>query len=255
MNPDWSIFVLFASPVGFTNTTRLPIIDALLSYPNIYLRNVNLWSYAKNTPIEDWIEDGKLFQSKYMNSHASDYLRYLSLWKWGGTYLDLDVVVKTSFNNLEPNYAGAESDNFVAAGVLNFDHNGVGRNIAEMCLREFALNFNGNDWGGNGPGVITRVLNKVCSTKTPLYMTRNRCHGFNVYPVESFYAIGWINWNYFFKEEYLNSTMEATKNSFVVHVWNKHSIKERIRVGGKVAYGIYAEKYCTKVYRSGDEYF
>lgn len=126
---------MFASPVGFINKTQIPLIDQLLSYENIHIRNVNLWTYAINTPADIWIQDGLLFKSNYINSHTSDFLRYLSLWKWGGTYLDLDVIVKNNFDELMPNYAGAESDNFVAAGVLNFDSFGVGHEIAELCLR------------------------------------------------------------------------------------------------------------------------
>lgn len=67
----------------------------------------------------------KLFSSQYLNSHVSDFLRYLSLYKHGGTYLDLDVIVLKSFENMTYNYAGAESENFVAAGVLNFQHDGI----------------------------------------------------------------------------------------------------------------------------------
>lgn len=112
-----------------------PIIEALLSYKNIYLRNVDLWKYSENTPLKNWMNNGKLLKSKYMNSHTSDYLRYVSLYKWGGVYLDLDVVVLDSFNNIEPNYAGAESPSYVAAGIISFDHDQVGHEIADMCLK------------------------------------------------------------------------------------------------------------------------
>lgn len=99
------------------------------------MRNVNLWKYAKDTPVDEWFRSGALFESKYLNSHTSDFLRYLSLYKWGGTYLDLDVIVQKPFDSIKPNYAGAESDQFVAAGVLNFDHDGFGHKVAELCLR------------------------------------------------------------------------------------------------------------------------
>uniref|UniRef100_A0A7G3A807 Putative alpha-14-n-acetylglucosaminyltransferase n=1 Tax=Lutzomyia longipalpis TaxID=7200 RepID=A0A7G3A807_LUTLO len=78
MNPKWDVFVLFASPVGYFNKTSLPLIDALASYDNIHFRNVNLWDYAIGTPIYNWIRDGQIFYSSYMNSHVSDFLRYLS---------------------------------------------------------------------------------------------------------------------------------------------------------------------------------
>lgn len=77
-NPTWDVFLLFASPVGFiNNTAKAPIIRALESYQNINLRNVNIWSYAHDTPISSFINNGQLFRSKYVNSHTSDFLRYL----------------------------------------------------------------------------------------------------------------------------------------------------------------------------------
>lgn len=138
LNLDWDVFVLFASPRGFYNDSTIPIhpiIRALRSYPNIYMRNIDLWTYSKNTPLDDWFRHDKIFHSQYLNSHVSDLLRYLSLYKFGGTYLDLDVVVQQNFNNIPSNYAGAESENFVAAGAINLDHNGIGHEIAELCVR------------------------------------------------------------------------------------------------------------------------
>lgn len=135
MNPNWNTFVLFAAPVGFRNKTALPLIDALLTYPNVHLRFVNLTTYAEDTPLERWMQTGEIFRSRYMNSHLSDIMRYLTLYKYGGTYLDLDVVVLKSLDTLEPNYAGAESPRWVAAGVINFEAEGYGHEMAEMCLR------------------------------------------------------------------------------------------------------------------------
>lgn len=137
LNPNWDIFILFASPAGISNETIVqpPLINALQSYTNIYFRNINLWSYSENTPLEDWFLSDELFQSQYLNSHVSDFLRYISLYKYGGTYLDLDVIVLKSFENISHNYAGAESVNYVAAGVINFQHDGIGHEIADMCVR------------------------------------------------------------------------------------------------------------------------
>lgn len=137
LNPNWDVFALSASPVGLSNDTNAipPIISALLSYPNLHFRNINLWTYSANTPLEDWFLSDELFTSQYLNSHISDFLRYVTLYKFGGTYLDLDVVVQKTFENITANYAGAESDHAVAAGVLNFQHEGIGHEIADMCIR------------------------------------------------------------------------------------------------------------------------
>lgn len=150
LNAYWDVFVLFASPVGYASggsggsgsggggDQQQPsdaINAALQAYPNIHMRNVNLWTYANDTPIQQWLLSGRLFRSKYLNSHTSDLLRYVSLYKWGGTYLDLDVIVQQPLDTIAPNYAGAQEPNLIASGVLNFDHHGIGHDIAGMCLQ------------------------------------------------------------------------------------------------------------------------
>lgn len=93
MNPEHSVFVLFTSQVGFRNVTTIPILDALLSYRNINFNYLNLTQYAKETPLDEFMMSGELSRSSYIITHTSDVLRYLSLWKFGGTYLDLDTVM------------------------------------------------------------------------------------------------------------------------------------------------------------------
>lgn len=68
-NPNFQVFVLFASPTyrhhgnGSQQRTQ-PLIDAILSYKNVQLRQLNLWRYAQGTPIEGWLKDGQLFRSR-----------------------------------------------------------------------------------------------------------------------------------------------------------------------------------------------
>jgi lactosylceramide 4-alpha-galactosyltransferase len=145
MNPEHQVYVLYTSQVGFRNVTELPIIDAVLSYPNVKFYYLNLTKYAQNTPMNKWMASGKLWNSQYVNSHTSDILRYLSLWKYSGTYLDLDVVMMKPLSTMKPNFAGAESNNFVAAGIINLEGE-TGHKIADMCVQDLLENFNGNDW-------------------------------------------------------------------------------------------------------------
>ena len=86
-NPGWNVYVLFAAPVGFRNRTTQPILDALLEYPNVHLRYVNLTTYANDTPLKEWMARGEILRSQYMNSHLSDVMRYLTLYKYGGLSL------------------------------------------------------------------------------------------------------------------------------------------------------------------------
>lgn len=77
-NPNFQVFVLFAGPTyrhygnsssssasgSSGNQRHQPIIDAILSYKNVHLRQLNLWRYAAGTPIEEWLKDGRLFRSR-----------------------------------------------------------------------------------------------------------------------------------------------------------------------------------------------
>ncbi|XP_018322930.1 lactosylceramide 4-alpha-galactosyltransferase-like [Agrilus planipennis] len=157
-NPHFDVFVLFTSPGVFinNNTQSDRSIKALLTYPNIKFLHVNYNNYTEGTPVGNLYKSGKIETSYYAISHASDVLRYLTLWKYGGIYLDLDVIVMRSLEGLHSNYAGAESDDNVAAGVMNFASDGLGHFLAEECLLDLSEHFTGYDWGYNGPGVITR---------------------------------------------------------------------------------------------------
>lgn len=121
--------------------------------------------------------------------------------------------------------------------------------------REFQSSFDGDDWGNNGPGVITRVLQKICQTVHPALMTRDRCKGFNVFPVDKVYAVGWKDWRYFFDEKYSERTMKMTRDSIAIHVWNKHSSVQSIPQGSQAAYRLLAAEYCPKVYELSGEFF
>uniref|UniRef100_A0A1B6DZ23 Alpha 1,4-glycosyltransferase domain-containing protein n=2 Tax=Clastoptera arizonana TaxID=38151 RepID=A0A1B6DZ23_9HEMI len=249
MNPNSDVYVLFPSPIIDNMSLSSPAVQQLYKYPNIKLRHINMETYFKNTPLETWYSFGMLRTSRWPRSHASDVLRYLTLWKFGGVYLDLDVVVIRSLKNML-NFAGAESGEDVAAGVLSFSHDKNGNDMALSCLTELKKDFRGYDWGYNGPGVITRMLKKKCQTKQIQHMTPETCNGFTVYAPNYFYPVPWRQWNLYFDSNSLNSTMRTIHNSYAIHVWNKFSILANITVGSKQPYGIIASQFCPQVYNN-----
>jgi len=163
MNPSMTVYLLFVSKSQFSNSTH-EIVKQLLNYRNIRIRHIYPERYVKDTPLETWYTSGALKKSRWPVSHMSDLLRYLTLWKYGGIYIDLDVVVSSSLEDLR-NFAGAEDWDDVAAGIIGFDMSNLGRRIADACIRDLKKNFRGDLWGNNGPGVITRTLQKFCGTK------------------------------------------------------------------------------------------
>lgn len=241
-----------------------------------------------------------LFSSSYVVSHMSDLLRFLrwvggdysewiavsymsdksihSLYKYQGTYLDMDVVVMRNLENYT-NFAAAESNVIVAAGIINLDKTErVGRRFSKLFLRytntifnsllsstfityvfiihsEFEKNFSTKCWGANGPGVLTRVLSRLCQTQRTLLMTKQRCEEFDVMSMKMAYAIAYPHWKHFFEPYFSRSVLKAIRGSIIAHFWNKISCRARVQVGGGSAYDLLAKRNCPKVYKSFGDHF
>jgi len=226
MNPSMTVYLLFVSKSEFSNGTR-EIVRHLLNYPNVRIRHIDPQRYVKDTPLDAWYTSG---------------------------VLDLDVVVTNSLENLT-NFAGAEDWDDVAAGVMGFDMSRLGRRVADACVRDLKKNFRGDVWGNNGPGVITRTLQKLCATMYARDMTTDRCHGFTVYPPSVFYPIHYKKWKKYFETKDSNATLKILNKAKVIHVWNKLSKAEKVRVNSNVPYAVIARKYCPYVFNNCGKIF
>lgn len=65
-NPNFKVFVLFSSSLRLPKPgdRRFAQLDAILSYKNVQLRQVSLRQYAKDTPVEQWVQQGVLQRSR-----------------------------------------------------------------------------------------------------------------------------------------------------------------------------------------------
>lgn len=89
-HPNYKIFVLHAAPRIFGKPNQF--VSALLtSYDNVNLRNIDVWSYSRGTPLEEFFDTMQFTNSKYFNVHLSDVLRFLTLWKFGGKLVDFPL--------------------------------------------------------------------------------------------------------------------------------------------------------------------
>lgn len=77
-NPNSNIFVVI---VGKTYLEDSKQSRALRGLNNVNFVSLDLVSFSQNTPMEKWIESGKLFNSKFIESNTSNVLRKLLLWK------------------------------------------------------------------------------------------------------------------------------------------------------------------------------
>lgn len=139
MNPKRDIFVLFIGQVGsISNEPDLPIVTALKSYSNVYLRNVDIYNFSKGTPAEQWIKQDHILSSPFYRWHLSDYLRLIALYKYGGMYFDTDFIfLKTFDGSFPPNFGALQSPKMesLANAILGFESTDVGHKMVGMILR------------------------------------------------------------------------------------------------------------------------
>ena len=128
---------------------------------NVEVLAYTLEDLVKDTPAASFVGD-KLKSAtggKYWYAHESDLIRLLVLYKWGGVYIDTDVILVHSFDNLKLNklvwhdLGGTGLNN----GVMMFEKD---HTFLRDCLKEFALTYRSDDWSYNGPRLLTRILGK-----------------------------------------------------------------------------------------------
>ncbi|XP_060674423.1 uncharacterized protein LOC132804276 [Ziziphus jujuba] len=193
---------------------------------------------VKNTPAEAWLEGLK--SSKIdpgfipLPQNLANLIRLTVLYKYGGVYLDTDIIILRDFSELR-NSIGAQSIDratkqwtILNNAVMVFDMN---HPILLDFMKEFSLTFNGNIWGFNGPFLLTRVMKRVGSD-----------YNVTVLPPEAFYPVDWFKIHRLFKKPEIAAECRWIKSSlnelngnggniYALHLWNKRSKKLKVGEG------------------------
>ncbi|KAG4184299.1 hypothetical protein ERO13_A09G164400v2 [Gossypium hirsutum] len=201
-----------------------------------------------NTPAEAWFNDIKSGEKDPggipLAQNLSNLMRLAALYKYGGVYLDTDFIVLKSFKGLK-NTIGAQSINSAKNwtrlnnAVLVFDKN---HPLLYKFIEEFALTFDGNKWGYNGPYMVSRVVHRV--EGRPGY-------NFTILPPVAFYPVDWIKIVSLFKvpsqqadpKWFEAKLQELNEKSYGLHLWNKQSSKLMVEEGS--AMGKLLSEHCV----------
>uniref|UniRef100_A0A3N7GJ94 Alpha 1,4-glycosyltransferase domain-containing protein n=1 Tax=Populus trichocarpa TaxID=3694 RepID=A0A3N7GJ94_POPTR len=197
---------------------------------------------CKDTHAEKWfkgLKKGNVSPGEVsLGQNMSNLLRLALLYKFGGIYMDTDVIVLKRFTKLR-NVIGAQTIDLETRNwsrlnnaVLIFDKK---HPLLFKFIEEFALTFDGNKWGHNGPYLVSRVVSRV-----------NGRPGFNftVLPPPAFYPVDWSRIRSFFRgprdkvhSTWLHEKLEQIKSeSFAVHLWNKQSREIKVESGSIINY-------------------
>ncbi|XP_072111824.1 alpha-1,4-N-acetylglucosaminyltransferase-like [Mobula birostris] len=219
LNPDKPIYYFmkgFSGNLSQYPETEYRGIHLLSSMKNVIILPLNPIELFEDTPLESWYQKANPEEEKYWAHVLADGCRLALLWKYGGIYLDTDVISLTPL--LFTNFTCLESTGYYNNAALGFHqkHHGFIWN----CLEDFVASYDGGIWGQQGPRLITRVLNKWCNTVDLAAFAGNTCNGISLLTRNRFYPIPYSSWERFYvawEKEDIEHTFSAT---YGVHVWN-----------------------------------
>uniref|UniRef100_A0A0D9W7F7 Alpha 1,4-glycosyltransferase domain-containing protein n=1 Tax=Leersia perrieri TaxID=77586 RepID=A0A0D9W7F7_9ORYZ len=183
-----------------------------------------------DTPAEAWLaaarHGGVAPGSVPLGQNLSNLLRLALLYKYGGVYLDADVVVLRPFPGILRNAIGAQAVDAATGdwirlnnAVMVFDR---GHPLLREFIAEFAARFDGSKWGHNGPYLVSRVVRR----RRP-----EEADNLTVLPPPAFYPVDWNKIGGLFVapkdrkgERWVKAKVERIKGeSFGIHLWNRES--------------------------------
>ena len=214
-NPNSSVHMLLTNPVQNPKGNLLHLMEI---YPNIVAQFIDLDTLMLSSPLADLWLSGEVHASPHPVSHLSDLLRYLLLHRWGGVYLDTDVILLRSLPKAE-NFTAVEWAPLdrLAAGAMAFTST---HPVLTEVLASLAANFS-TSWGGNGPLRLDSVLRARCLQLGERWGAW--CGDVAILPQQEFYAINWRDVGQFFQPDAWPGISSALKDRSGVHLWGKHS--------------------------------
>ncbi|CRK94603.1 CLUMA_CG008103, isoform A [Clunio marinus] len=253
LNPDSIIYVIFVSRIKLNISET---VKSIMNYKNVELCRINLRDFIQGSIAESWIESDKLYDSSFLGNNISNFLRLFLLLKYGGTYLDTDVISKASINSIEENnFIGVESfdeqhnTSLINNAIMRFESMSIGHELVEKFLSEFMTNYNGHAWAWNGPHLVTQVINKFCDLPRKPINEKYNCSGVTILPTKMCSEISFREIGVLFSEDssVYEKTLERIKDSSLVHLFNRMSQGHKVRTNSKTAIIEMAKQYCPIV--------
>ncbi|XP_025026115.1 alpha-1,4-N-acetylglucosaminyltransferase isoform X2 [Python bivittatus] len=215
----------------------------LLKSPE-YSHKIQMDILFQDTPLLPWFLQVNTTKEKYWPYIISDAIRLAVVWKYGGIYMDTDVI------SIKPipvaNFLAAQSSQFSSNGVFGFQHHHW---FLWDCMKDFVQNYNGDIWGNQGPDLVTRILKKLCNLTDFEKVEDHICSNISFLHPQRFYPIPYEAWTKYYE---VWTSKPEFNHSYAVHLWNFMNQKEKknVTVGSNTLVENLFRTYCPSTYRS-----
>ncbi|XP_057596293.1 alpha-1,4-N-acetylglucosaminyltransferase [Hippopotamus amphibius kiboko] len=219
-----------------------PALSLLSAIDNVFLFPLDMKSLFEDTPLFSWYAQVNSNAERYWLHISSDASRLAFIWKYGGIYMDTDVI------SIRP----IPEDNFLAAQKSQFSSNGVFGFLPHHpflweCMENFVENYNPKIWGHQGPQLMTRILRVWCKLRDFQEVSDLKCLNFSFLHPQRFYPISFQAWRRYYE---VWDTEPSFNESYALHLWNymNQEGKAVVRGSNTLVENLY-RKHCPKTYR------
>ncbi|XP_077147403.1 alpha-1,4-N-acetylglucosaminyltransferase-like [Ranitomeya variabilis] len=210
-------------------------------YKNIYIFPLRLEKLFAETPFLAWYEKIDTTREVYWTHVKSDACRFAMMWKYGGIYMDTDVISIRPIP--EDNFLAAETFTTTSSSVFGLSPH---HNLSWEFMENFVQNYRGEIWGHQGPGVFTRVLNNHCGVPKFTSVDHVKCANVSYFHPERFYPILYPSWRKYFE---VWKKLPTFHNSYALHLWNfMNKERKAMVVGSNTLVEHLYKQYCPSTY-------
>ncbi|KAG8174247.1 hypothetical protein JTE90_023416, partial [Oedothorax gibbosus] len=237
-NPSFEVFVLATSIKTAVSSDLAKHLTIAYGVRNL---RIDYGSVVYGTPLWNWYKSEDWKKSQHQVVHLSDAMRLLLLWRHGGIYLDLDVVVLQPLDqltNCTPSDNGINASNMFLA-FSRFHP------FLKKCISDLADTYDANGFAANGPVLLTKNIRKLCKG-VKVSMETPTC-GIRVLPTSVACPIPYERWKEYF-DAGTNRNMDLSQ-SYMIHIWNKMSSGEKLVIGGGSLYERAMKANCPITYQ------
>lgn len=230
-HPKKQVFLL-RSTNGPTQWTR-EVNAVAAAYDNIQWRKINADRLVLETPLASLWNSDKLNRSTFSLSHTSDVLRVAVLYKFGGTYVDTDIITLSEHPSYEKsaNFVTFEEPGSINGAMMRFQPK---HPMLEAIGERLAQYFNPRKWASNGPRLLSTAFAAKCELDPIAFGDAQSlgpddlCGDIRSYRPDQVFAVHYSNWKWFFQVQHLEEVLSSVQSSFASHIWG-HFFKQEIQ--------------------------
>lgn len=194
----------------FSNSISCDLLHTA-AHADIHLIRFNVSSVYEGTPFAEWFHR-RDWDVQFRGVHLTDSFRLVLLYRFGGVYMDTDVISYRSLDGIGVS-VGLEDPWVINNAVMSFPR---GHAFVYQLMHDFVHRFRNDFWGWNGPRLITRVWMQHFVDAGDDVIT--------LAPVEEYYLISWRDgedkWKRLFSPASALEVSDLLRRTRVIHFWH-----------------------------------